>query len=78
MKRNTHFARKSSVVDKRLRVQATTQLAHDVVPRLGFGCFLVTMSDDVVTTLYFRRRYYDQNLTLLQLCDFDVGFLTWY
>ena len=28
-----------------------TQLAHDVVATLGFGCILVATSDNVVTTL---------------------------
>ena len=28
-----------------------TQLAHDVVTTLGFGCILVATSDNVVTTL---------------------------
>ena len=53
-----------------------TQLAHDVVTTLGFGYFLVAMSDNVLTTLCFRRRYYDQKITLLQRCVFDVGFPT--
>ena len=42
------------------------QLAHDVVTTLGFGYFLVASSDNVVTMLYFRHRYYDQKLTFLQ------------
>ena len=50
------------------------RLAHDVATTLGFGSILVAMSDNVVTTLYFRRRYYDQTLTLLQRRVFDVGF----
>ena len=50
------------------------RLAHDVALMLGFGSILVTMSDNVVTTLCFRRRYYDQTLTLLQRRVFDVGF----
>ena len=53
-----------------------TQLAHDVVATLGFSCILVATSDNVVTTLYFRRHYYDEKLTLLQRRVFDVGFPT--
>ena len=41
---------------------------------LGFGCILVTTSDNVVTMLCFRRRYHDQKLKLLQRCVFNVGF----
>ena len=33
---------------------ADTQLAHDVVTTLGFGCILVAMLDNVVTTLSQR------------------------
>ena len=52
-----------------------TELAH-VVTTLGFGCILVVTSDNVVTTLCFRRHYYDEKLTLLQGRVFDVGFPT--
>ena len=31
-----------------------TQLTHDIVTMLGFGCFLVATSDNVVTTLSQR------------------------
>ena len=31
-----------------------SQLAHDVVTTLGFGCILVAISDNVVTTLSQR------------------------
>ena len=55
-----------------------TQPAHDVVTTLGFGCILVATSDNVVKTLCFQRRYYNQKLALLQRCVFDVGFPTWY
>ena len=54
------------------------QLAHDVVTMLGFGCILVATSDNVFTTLCFRRRYYNQKLTLFQRGVFDVGLPTWY
>ena len=57
------------------------QLAQDVVTTLGFGCILVVTSDNIVTTLSqrcFRRCYYNQKLTLLQRCVFDIGFPTWY
>ena len=54
------------------------QLAHDVVTTLSFGCILVATSDNVVTTLRFRRRYYNQKLTLLKRCVSNVGFPTWY
>ena len=47
------------------KLNATPQLAQDVVTTLGFGCILVATSDNVVTTL-------------LQRCVFDVGFPTWY
>ena len=40
-----------------------SQLTHDVVTTLGFGFILVATSYNVVTTLCFWRRYYDQNLT---------------
>ena len=40
-----------------------SQLTHDVVATLGFGFILVATSYNVVTTLCFWRRYYDQNLT---------------
>ena len=53
-----------------------TQLAHDVVATLGFGCILVATSDNVVRTLCFRRHCYDERLTLLQRRVFDVGFPT--
>ena len=56
----------------------SAQLTHDIVTTLGFGCILVATSDDVVTTLCLRSRYYDQKLTLLQRCVFDIGFSTWY
>ena len=51
-----------------------TQLEHDVVTTLGFGCFLVAMSDNVVTTL--SQRFCQENdfkiTTLLQRCVSDV------
>ena len=53
-------------------------MARDVVTTLVFGCILVATSNNVVTAVCFRRRYYDQKLTLLQLCVFGVGFPTWY
>ena len=43
------------------RFRKITQLAHDVVTTLGFGCILAVTSDNVVTTLCFRRRYYPKN-----------------
>ena len=55
-----------------------TQLTHNVVATLGFGCILVATSDNVDTTLCFRRRYYNQKLTFLQRSAFDVSFPTWY
>ena len=68
-----------------LAVQNPTQLTYNVVTVLAFGCILVATSDNmitscqnVVTTFSFQRRYYDQKLTLLQRCVFDVGFPTWY
>ena len=61
-----------------LNFQTFSQLAHDVVTTLGFSCILVATSDNIVTTLFFRRRYYNQKLALSQRCVFDVGFLTWY
>ena len=36
------------------KCSAATQLAHDVVTTLGFGCILVATSDNVVTTLLQR------------------------
>ena len=44
------------------------QLAHDVVTTLGFRCFLVATSDNVVTTLCFQRRYYNQTQVAIALC----------
>ena len=46
-----------------------TQLAHDVVTTLVFGCLLVVTSllppkSNVVTASCFRRRFSDQILTL--------------
>ena len=68
-----------------LAVQNPTQLTYNVVTVLAFGCILVATLDNmvtscqnVVTTFSFRRRYYDQKLTLLQHFVFDVGFPTWY
>ena len=55
---------------------SSNQLAHDVVATLGFSCILVATLDNVVTTLYFRRHYYDKKLTLLQRRVFDIGFPT--
>ena len=55
-----------------------SQLAHDVVTTLDFGCILVATSDNVVTTLCFQRRNHNQKITFLQRCVFDVGFPTWY
>ena len=43
------------------RFSKITQLAHDVVTTLGFGCILAVTSDNVVTKLCFRRRYYPKN-----------------
>ena len=64
-------------VNKLLKwILVLTQLAHDVVATLGFSCILVATLDNVVTTLYFRRHYYDKKLTLLQRRVFDVGFPT--
>ena len=67
---------------------ADTQLAHDVVTTLGFGCILVAIWDKVVTTsllqlkpnvattLCFLRRSSDLVLTLQQRRNSDVVFLT--
>ena len=52
------------------------QLAHEVVTTLGFGCFLVATLDNVVTTLCFRRRFSNLEITLQQRRDSDVVFLT--
>ena len=68
----------ASYADDATPYSCATQLAHDVVTTLGFSCVLVAKSDNVVTTLCFRRRYYNQKLILLQRCVLDVGFPTWY
>ena len=60
-----------------LELAINNYLAQDIVPTLGFGVFLVATSDNVVTTLCFRRRYYYQKLTLLQRV-FEVDFPIWY
>ena len=73
-----------------LNFQTFSQLAHDVVTTLGFSCILVATSDNVVTTLCFRRllrlktnvttlcfrrRFSDPVLTLHQRRDSDIVFL---
>ena len=47
-------------------VNNLTQLAHDVVTTLGFGCILVATSDYVVTTSWFWSRFPDENLKVFQ------------
>ena len=56
----------------------SSQLVHDVVTTLGFGYILVATSDNVVTTLSFRRHYYDQKVTLLQRPGINFAATLWF
>ena len=59
-----------------IEIPAGTRRCNNVRFWLYFGRDVAQRCHYVVTTLCFRRRYYNQKLTLQQLRHSDVVFLT--